>query len=453
MQTPGLAAGRAPVTGRLAGKLAKLTPALASAILFSFAASAVAGTHAPQLDELFRKNPTESVDVIITYKDAQVAPILGGESRKLASLRGGELRRTTVADAIRLSGLATVAHVTVNHPIMATGTAVYDFMPQAIMPTSQPMFAPLNTLGFLYGYGGNGPVGVALIDSGIHIDPSNPDLNYGATVVYSQSFVASEGTDDLYGHGTHLAGIIAGTGQNSLSGYSNSIFGVAPGVQLINLKVLDKNGNSTDATVIQAINQAIALKNQYNIKVINLSLGRPIYESFLKDPLCQAVEQAWMAGITVVVAAGNSGRMYQAGTQGYGTIASPGNDPLAITVGAMNTESSLTTADDQMTTYSSKGPSLSDKVIKPDLVAPGNRIFSILAPGTTLAANANATIVGSYLVLSGTSMSAAVTSGAAATLISLESLTPDQVKARLMKTATKLPNVSYSVYAPDNKVT
>src|SRR6202012_6058879 len=128
----------------------------------------------------------------------------------------------------------------------------------------------------------------------------------------------------------------------------------------------------------------IQLRAIYNIKVINLSLGRQIYESYKTDPLCQEVEKAWLAGITVVVAAGNGGRFDGANTNGYGTIAAPGNDPLVLTVGAMNTESTPLRSDDLMTTYSSKGPTLLDHVAKPDLVAPGNKIFSILVPGATL---------------------------------------------------------------------
>src|ERR1035437_4160738 len=105
--------------------------------------------------------------------------------------------------------------------------------------------------------------------------------------------------------------------------------------RFVNLKVLDRYGAGTDSMVIAAIQRAIALKNTYHIKVINLSLGRPVMESYTLDPLCQAVEQAWKAGIVVVVAAGNQGRNNSAGTSGYGTISSPGNDPYVITVGAM----------------------------------------------------------------------------------------------------------------------
>jgi serine protease AprX len=416
------------------------TLATAVPILLAISSVAYAGTHSPELERL---DSNKQIDVIITYTVSGVAPILRGASRKLSDLPGGELSHMTVAEALRVSADSAVAHVSVNHTLYGTGSSApaYDFMPQSIQPVTRPSFG-LQVLG--QGFGSGGPVGVALIDSGVHVDPLNLDLYGGATVIHAESFVTTEGTDDLFGHGTHIAGLIAGTGLNSLIGYSNDIFGVSPAVKIISLKVLDQNGMSTDAQVIQAIDRAIALKNTYNIKVINLSLGRPIYESFLTDPLCQEVEKAWLDGITVVVAAGNGGRMDQAGTNGYGTIAAPGNDPLVLTVGAINTEGTANRGDDLMTTYSSKGPSLVDHVIKPDLVAPGNQLYGILAPGSTLSA-APAVTVGSYLVLSGTSMATGVTSGAAAALIARENLTPDQVKARLMKTAGKLPNATYTV--------
>src|SRR5205814_8434833 len=110
--------------------------------------------------------------------------------------------------------------------------------------------------------------------------------------------------------------------------------GLAPGVSLVDLRVLDQNGQGTDSNVILAIETAIYLKNVFNIHVINLSLGRPVYESYMLDPLCQAVEAAWKAGIAVVVAAGNEGRDNSFGEQGYGTINAPANDPYVISVGA-----------------------------------------------------------------------------------------------------------------------
>jgi subtilisin family serine protease len=188
----------------------------------------------------------------------------------------------------------------------------------------------------------------------------------------------------------------------------------------------------------------------------NLSLGQPVLSSYATDPLCQAVEQAWNAGIVVVVAAGNEGRNNSAGTNGYGTITSPGNDPLAITVGAMNTLGTPARSDDKIASYSSKGPSQIDHVIKPDLVAPGNRIISDTAgnssylsqtyrqnevPKYIYAGNGNGK--GDYFQLSGTSMAAPMVSGSAAVLLQKNPmLTPDQVKAILMKTASKFPQTT-----------
>jgi hypothetical protein len=192
--------------------------------------------------------------------------------------------------------------------------------------------------------------------------------------------VTMTGTADQFGHGTHVAGILGSSGHGSV------YIGMAPAVNLINLRVLDQNGNGTDATVIQAIDTAISLARTYNIRVINLSLGRQVFEPAAQDPLCQAVEAAWNAGIVVVAAAGNQGRNNSAGNQGYGTIAAPGNDPYAITVGAMKSEGTTTRADDMIASYSSKGPTAFDYYAKPDLVAPGNLIVSTMPAGLTLSA-------------------------------------------------------------------
>src|ERR1019366_203778 len=149
-------------------------------------------------------------------------------------------------------------------------------------------------------------IGVAVIDSGIY---DMPDLhgagpgNSGKTrVAYNQNFTSAYFWDtyDHYGHGTHVAGIVGGDGSKSTgSQYFYTFNGIAPNVSLINLRVLDQNGAGTDSQVISAIQTAIALKSKYKIRVINLSLGRPVYESYTLDPLCQAVEAAYQAGIVV----------------------------------------------------------------------------------------------------------------------------------------------------------
>ena len=240
------------------------------------------------------------------------------------------------------------------------------------------------------GYNGTG-IGVAVIDSGIN--DSHPDLwdstQSHSRVVYHQDFTGTATSNssgaqyDLYGHGTHVAGIIGGNGYLSGGNYS----GVAPGVNLVDLRALDLNGAGTDSTVIAAIQQAIALQNTYNIQVINLSLGRGIFVSYTQDPLCQAVESAWKAGIVVVVAAGNYGRLSVNGSNGFGTITAPGNDPFVLTVGAMKSNGSSSPAAETKASYSSKGPTTYDHVVKPDIMAPGNDIVSLAAPGATLEAN------------------------------------------------------------------
>src|SRR5262249_31711273 len=231
-----------------------------------------------------------------------------------------------------------------------------------------------------------------------------------------------------------------------------------------NLRVLDQNGQGTDSGVIAAIQQAIYLQSKYKIRVINLSLGRRVYESYKLDPLCQAVEAAWKKGLVVVVAAGNYGRDNSMGTSGYATITSPGNDPYVITVGAMKTENSPDRSNSLITSYSSKGPTLIDHVVKPDIVAPGNRVVSLFASyidpttglntASTLAQQYSQNLVNycyyqqcavaatyssnTYYWLSGTSMPTPVVSGAGALLLQAQPrLTPDKVKARLMKTAYK----------------
>ena len=295
-----------------------------------------------------------------------------------------------------------------------------------------------------YGFDGTG-IGVAVIDSGI---ATHPDLNNASgtsRVVYSQSFVPLDATtSDKFGHGTHVAGLIGGSGANSGSanGYSAKFAGIAPNVNIINLRVLDALGCGTDSQVIAAIQEAITLQSKYNIRVINMSLGRPIFESYTLDPVDQAVEAAWKAGIVVVTAAGNEGRYLP--TDGFGTIVVPGNDPSVITVGATMTEVTSTRVDDQIASYSSKGPTAIDHTAKPDLVAPGNRLVSLRVAGSTL----DSTYPGyeiwptsgtsMYYELSGTSMATPVVSGAVALMLQQNSaLTPDQVKSRLMKTAWK----------------
>lgn len=313
-------------------------------------------------------------------------------------------------------------------------------------------------------------IGVALIDSGVnnHPDLVTTGLLPVSRVVYNKSFVPGDSSaSDAYGHGTHIAGLIAGNGLSSTGPlFSQNFKGIAPGTKIINLRVLDANGSATDSSVIAAINQAISLKSQYNIRVINLSLGRGVFESYKLDPLCQAVEKAWKNGIVVVVAAGNNGRFLP--TSGYATVTSPGNDPYVLTVGAMKPMGTPQRTDDLIASYSSKGPTMIDHVAKPDVVAPGNLLVSTETSNTTLynTETSNQIPYSSYIYggssspskiyfeLSGTSMATGVVSGMVADLLQAHpTLTPDQVKARLMKTASKSFPTSSSVYDPASGIT
>src|SRR5206468_1075614 len=150
--------------------------------------------------------------------------------------------------------------------------------------------------------------------------------------------------DDLCGHGTHVAGIIAGNGAGSSgSNYYRTFYGIARNANIVNVRVLDAYGQGYVSSMVDAITWCINARKRNNIRVMNLSLGHPVGESYTTDPLCQAVEQAWKAGIFVVCAAGNDGRLNSTIAAGadnegwgtaYGSIQAPGNDPYVITVGA-----------------------------------------------------------------------------------------------------------------------
>ena len=264
-------------------------------------------------------------------------------------------------------------------------------------------------------------VTVAVLDTGIDNLPDFAGRLIGGTDLTG----GGNPFDDSYGHGTFVAGLIAGDGASSGGEYS----GEAPGADLVSIKVAGADGTTDVATVIAGVQWAIANEATYHIKVLNLSLGFQPVTSTLLNPLDMAVEQAWNDGITVVTDAGNAGPF-------NGTILSPGDDPLVITVGAVDDLAQPSVAGDEMTDFSSAGPTAPDGWAKPDLVASGRSVVSLAAPGSTVYdANPSALIGTSNFVGSGTSFSAAITTGAVALMLEMHpSLTPDQVKARLLGT-------------------
>jgi serine protease AprX len=272
-------------------------------------------------------------------------------------------------------------------------------------------------------------VNVAVLDTGVDSLKDFSHLLPGVDL-------SGEGNanQDSYGHGTFVAGLIAGNGAASGGAYT----GEAPGAGIIPVKVAGASGQTDMATVIAGINWVIDHQVSDHIGVLNLSLGVQPVESTLLNPLDRAVEKAWDAGIVVVASAGNAGPF-------NGTILSPGDDPLVITVGALDDMGSLKPSDATMTTFSSVGPTNPDGWFKPDLVAAGDHVVSLRAAGSTIdTANPTARIgTGSdpgNFVGSGTSFSTAIVSGAAALLLADHpGWSPDQVKGALLGSASPGP--------------
>ena len=290
------------------------------------------------------------------------------------------------------------------------------------------------------GYTGS-DVAVAVLDSGIATHTA-----LDSRVVARVNLVSDEPgvTGDPFGHGTHIAGVIGGN--RSASRYVTSAFagGSAPAVRLVDVRVLGSYGSGRTSDVIAGIDWVIENRLRHNIRVINLSLGHPVTEPSATDPLCQAVARAVAAGISVAVSAGNYG-MTSTGAPVLGGITSPGNSPLAITVGALDTKGTLTTADDEVAPYSSKGPARYEVVVKPDVVAPGNRIVSLEAQNSYLSRtygqwHISGTGKNAYMRLNGSSMATAVVSGGLALLLDAEpSLTPAQAKIAVQMGARFMP--------------
>jgi serine protease AprX len=273
-------------------------------------------------------------------------------------------------------------------------------------------------------------VTVAVIDSGI--TTFHPDFSGsgGSRVIASEKFGNNLTTEDVYGHGTHIAGIIGGNGTASSGTYK----GIAPNVNLINLKTSDAYGMTYESDVVSAMQWVYNNKSTYNIKVVNLSMNSTVAQSYHTSPLDAAVEILWFNGIVVVVSAGNNGT---AGAPS--TLYPPANDPFVITVGATEDKGTPSLADDNLAVFSAYG-STESGFAKPDLVAPGRNIVAPLGGLINIIFDAHPLhrVNDYYFRMSGTSMSAPVVSGAVALLLQDEpNLTPDQVKYRLTVTANK----------------
>jgi subtilisin family serine protease len=376
---------------------------------------------------------------VIVHGTARELDLLASRHRLqvVKRMHGSAVVLANSAELTELSRDGTVDHLSGDLPVHSS-TVVSD----ASTAADQTRAGKALLLGLLGipGVDGQG-IGVAVVDSGLA-----PHSALAQRVVANVSFVTGDPqTTDAFGHGTHVAGIIAGNPAPANGLTPEYAGGIAPRAKLVNVRVLGADGTGFTSDVIAGIDWVVANRQLYNIRVINLSLGHPVMEGCATDPLCEAVNQAVQAGIVVVVAAGNNGAAPDGRTI-LGGITSPGNSPYAITVGALNTWGTVDRSDDTVAAFSSRGPTAYDLAVKPDIAAPGMKIVSLEAtgaflptmyPSTHVAGSAN----NAYMYLSGTSMAAPIVSGGVALLLQgSPNLSPAQVKFALQNGATTMPD-------------
>ncbi|MBI5302777.1 MAG: S8 family peptidase [Chloroflexi bacterium] len=393
-------------------------------------ATAVPVNVQPILTKYASENPDSLVSVIVQKTGAdtraeELVTRLGGRVTTDLSIINGFAAELQAKDVARLAHVEGVRQISLD-AVMTSTTCTQ------CIDTATLANAYIRAIGadkvwnkspYLQGQG----IGVAVVDSGIN---PNGDLY---TVLGKNRQIANvrfntdynQNTSDGYGHGTHVSSIVGGDGSESGGKY----IGVAPMVNIINVKVSNDNGSAMTKNVVQGLQWVLANKAKYNIRVVNLSLNSSVAESYHTSPLAAAVEILWFNKIVVVASAGN---------QGKGAIYPPANDPFVITVGATDDKGTNSISDDVVTSFSAYGTT-GDGVVKPDLVAPGANIVARLVNsnmGLAKAHPANKVANGVYFRMSGTSMSAPIVSGAIALLLQDEpNLTPDQVKYRLKATA------------------
>jgi serine protease AprX len=372
------------------------------------------------------------MDVIVRFKDQPSA-----QQRSLVRAFGGEVRRQHRSRWMTVRVPARMVEALANNPnveFVATDAAVSSAALDVARVTAG---LPTSSLpeSIFKGAG----VTIAQIDSGVAQRSEIPGLVASVDLVdaYDPTFDPS-GSVDPNGHGTHVAGLLVGDGSHS---QDNVLTGIAPQASLVSIRVLDGLGRGSTSSMLAGLQWVMDNKDAYGIRVLNLSLGHPVYEPADVDPLVQAVEDLWDAGVVVVCSAGNAGR------DGHGTISSPCNSRKVITVGALNDRRTSDLLDDTVATFSSRGPTRFDLVAKPDILAPGNRIVSVRSNNSTLDLQFPTNRVAGdpgrpwdkdFFELSGTSMASPIVAGAAALMLEQHPwLNPATVKARLMRSARK----------------
>jgi serine protease AprX len=411
--------------------------------------SSATASVAPELQALAGTLPRRPVEVIVQLQRGTglaagralmtAAGATGLRDVRLINAVAGTL---PAGEAVRLARRPGVRAISLDAAVKTTAAA----------PVSTALRSSYNeSIGaekaWAKGFTGAG-VGVAVIDTGIAGGVADFRNDAGASRVLANAVVspAAPNAGDGYGHGTHVAGLIAGNGTRRAEGdpLRGAYAGVAPDANLIAIKADDGDGATTVLDVIDGLQFAVDFKNDYGIRIVNLSLRSTSAESYRTDPLDAAVEAAWFSGLVVVVAAGNEG------TAADAVNFAPANDPFVITVGAVDDLGTKSVADDTLPVWSSRGVT-QDGITKPDVLAPGAHMVSNLAPGSDFADLCPSCVVdGEYFRIGGTSMAAAVASGAAATALQANpQWTPDQLKAALMNKSRPVHSPRPAVGPPD----
>jgi serine protease AprX len=372
-----------------------------------------------------------------TSRDARLRAVraVGGRVvRDLHLIRGLGVRLPDGGER-RLARVAGVRAVTPNAAMRPaeTGTGRYSAWNPAALATAFVQSTRVDkvwTSPRTYATGDG--VTVAVIDTGIAgglpdfaTSSADPRSRVIASAVVNPDATTAE---DVYGHGTHVAGLVAGNGRALATSdpLYNRYIGTAPNANLVSVKASDDHGRSSLIDVIAGLQFAVDHMDDYRIRVVNLSLTSMQALSYRVDPLDAAVEAAWFHGLLVVAAAGNRG------TDPDAVSYAPGNDPYAITVGAVDDHGTKETLDDTLAPWSSRGVT-QDGFTKPEIVAPGAHIVAPLAPGSDFTSLCPDCVVdGRYFRLGGTSMAAPIVAGIAADVIAAHpDWTPNQVKAAL----------------------
>jgi serine protease AprX len=371
-----------------------------------------------------------AVEVIVSAVPGQVAGLAGAVTDS-----GGTIREPLpIADAVSATVPASQLDELANHPGVhaITLNRVGKFEAYSFDDTtSGSNFVASTGAGKAWqqGYTGRG-IGVAILDTGI-----SPMNDVKSHTVYGPDLSGEGNLIDSYGHGTVMASLIGGNGADSANNANGAYTGVAPAATLVAVKTAGRNGVVDVSTMLQAMHWVAAYKDQFNIRVVNLSWGTSSTQNPTADPLNYAVERLWQLGIVVVVSAGNSG-------PNSGTITKPADDPMVLTVGAYDDKQSVDTGDDSVAPWSSRGPT-AQGVSKPDVVAPGRYLVAQRSYGSEIEKdNPKALWAPSYIRGSGTSQATAVTSGLAALMLQAHpEWTPDQVKAAFKSTANPISGI------------